>query len=456
MHGNAPSLSDGRAETPPAPFRLFGDDGTAMHQFIAELYPICRSITGDGVRQTLKLIRERIPITICEVPSGIQVFDWTVPPEWNIRDAYIKNSAGERVVDWRVCNLHIVSYSVPVHTRLSLSELKQHLHSDPERPDWIPYRTSYYNPTWGFCLKHSQLLALPEDEYEVCIDSTLQPGHLTYGELRLIGRSSDEVLISCHVCHPSLCNDNLSGIAVATAIAEHLGDLDLNYTYRFLFIPGTIGSITWLALNQAHLAKLKHGFVLTGVGDAGAPTYKLSRRGNADIDKAWAYVFKQGGGPFEMQPFSPFGYDERQYCSPGFDLPVGCFMRTPHGEYPEYHFSADNLDFVHAPALNESLSKALTAIDVLEHDGRYLNVKPFCEPKLGSYGLYKTTGGTSAGTYQMALLWLLNMSDGKTSLLDIATRSNLPWDTIKQALRALLDAGLLKQIDAPQVEPSKS
>ena len=455
MHGNALSLNAGKIQTAPAHSGLAIDDGSAMHRFIAELYPICRSITGDGVRQTLKRIRERIPITICEVPSGMQVFDWTVPPEWNIRDAYIKNSAGERVVDWRACNLHVVGYSVPVHAQMSLSELKRHLISDPDRPDWIPYRTSYYKPTWGFCLRHSQLLELPEDQYEVCIDSTLQPGHLTYGELRLIGRSSDEVLISCHTCHPSLCNDNLSGIAVATALAEHLADLDLHYTYRFLFIPGTIGSITWLALNQAHLAKLKHGFVLTGVGDSGTPTYKLSRRGDADIDKAWAYVLKQSGMAFEMQPFSPFGYDERQYCSPGFNLPVGCFMRTPHGQYPEYHFSADNLDFVHPRSLRDSLEKALTVIDVLEHDGRYLNLKPFCEPKLGNYGLYKTTGGTSAGDYQMALLWLLNMSDGENSLLDIAARSNLPWETVKQALRALTEAGLLKQMESPPSGPSK-
>lgn len=451
MHGAVRSQNVEKPGTPPAQRNLSADDdGRSMHQFISELYPICRSITGDGVRKTLNLILEHIPLTICEVPSGLQVFDWTVPLEWNILDAYIKNSAGKRIVDFRASNLHVVSYSIPVHERLDLSELRKHLFSDPQHPDWIPYRTSYYNPTWGFCLPHHQLLALPEDEYEVCIDSTLKSGHLTYGELLLRGRSPDEVLISCHLCHPSLCNDNLSGIAVAAALAERLGNMDLRYSYRFLFIPGTIGSIAWAAIHQPHLDKIKHGFVLTCVGDAGSPSYKLSRRGNAEIDKAWMYVLKQSGGAFEVQPFSPFGYDERQYCSPGLNLPVGCFMRTPHGRFPEYHTSADNLDFVCAASLKDSLTKALATIDVIEHNRNYLNLKPFCEPKLGDYGLYSMIGGRSAGEFQMALLWLLNMSDGENSLLDIADRANLPWETTKEAVRALSEVGLLKPIDAPK------
>jgi aminopeptidase-like protein len=288
---------------------------------------------------------------------------------------------------------------------------------------------------------------LPEDEYEVCIDSSLEPGHLTYGELRLNGRSSDEVLISCHVCHPSLCNDNLSGIAVATALAQRLETMDLRYSYRFLFIPGTIGSITWLALNQTRLDKIKHGFVLTCLGDAGSPTYKASRRGDAEVDKAWLYALQRSGGTFNVQPFSPFGYDERQYSSPGINIPVGLFMRTPHGKFPEYHTSADDLDFVCASSLNDSLAKVLATIDVLEHNRRYLNQKPFCEPQLGRYGLYRAVGGLSAGDYQMAVLWVLNMSDGENSLLDIAVRSNLPWEMIKQAARALNEAGLLKPVD---------
>jgi aminopeptidase-like protein len=420
-----------------------------MHRFISELYPICRSITGNGVRQTLNLMLEHIPLTICEVPSGLQVFDWTVPLEWNIRDAYIKNSAGERIVDFAASNLHVLGYSGPVHARIGLSELREHLFSDPQHPDWIPYRTSYYAPAWGFCLPHRQLLALPEDDYEVRIDSTLESGHLTYGELLLRGRSSEEVLISCHICHPSLCNDNLSGIAVACALAKHLGGMDLRYSYRFLFIPGTIGSITWAALRRSHLSKIKHGFVLTCVGDKGSPSYKTSRRGDAEIDCAWKYVLEQSGRAFKILPFSPFGYDERQYCSPGLNLPVGCFMRTPHGKFPEYHTSADDLSLVCPDSLDDSLAQALSTIDVIEHNRKYLNLKPYCEPKLGDYGLYSTIGGYSVGEFQMAILWLLNMSDGTNSLLDIATRGNLSWETVKEAVRALVEADLLKPAEEP-------
>jgi len=445
MHGSVATLSLDLADGPALHRDLSADDGgAAMHRFIAELYPICRSITGDGVRRSLALIREHIPITLCEVPSGLSVFDWAVPPEWNIRDAYIKNSAGERIVDFRASNLHVVSYSAPVKARMSLADLKPHLFSDPAHPDLIPYRTSYYKETWGFCLPHRQLMDLPEDEYEVCIDSTLAPGHLTYGQLRLIGQSSEEVLISCHVCHPSLANDNLSGIAVATALAQRLSAMTLRYSYRFLFIPGTIGAITWLSLNRARTNKIRHGFVMTCVGDSGRVTYKASRRGDAEIDQAWRYVLAQSGEDFEIRPFSPLGYDERQYCSPGFNLPVGCLMRTPHGEFAEYHTSADNLDFVKPAALADTLTKTLAAVDVIENNQRYSNLKPFCEPKLGDYGLYTTTGGLSADLRQKALLWLLNLSDGEHSLLDIAMRSNLPWHAVKEAARALTAAGLLK------------
>lgn len=448
MHDFVKQPRVGEIEAAAPPDLSADDDGTRMHEFISELYPICRSITGDGVRETLAMICRHIPLTKCELPSGMEIFDWTVPLEWNIGDAYIANKAGERVVDFRKSNLHVVSYSVPVHRRMSLAELKNHLHSNPAHPDWIPYRTSYYNATWGFCLTHNQMLSLSDDEYEVCIDATLTPGHLTYGDLRLIGQSSDEVLISCHICHPSLCNDNLSGIAVATALAQRLSRMSLRYSYRFLFVPGTVGPIAWLALNQMHVGRIKHGFVLTCVGDEGRPTYKRSRRGNAEIDRAWEYVLAQGGGDFEVRPFSPYGYDERQFCSPAFNLPVGCFMRTPHGEFPEYHTSADDLKLVRASSLKDSLTRALTVVDVIENDLTYLNQKPFCEPKLGKYGLYNGLGGRSATDYQMALLWLLNMSDGTNSVLDIAARSNLPWETMRQALRALGVAGLLTPVEA--------
>jgi aminopeptidase-like protein len=426
---------------------LSADGGQWMYRIVNELYPICRSITGDGVRQTLSIIGEFVPLQVCEVPTGLQVLDWTVPQEWNVRDAYIKNSAGERIVDFRASNLHVVGYSIPIHAHMRLAELKSHLFSDPDHPDWVPYRTSYYNPTWGFCLPHNQLVSLPDDDYEVCIDSSLKDGHLTYGELLVAGRTSEEVLISCHVCHPSLCNDNLSGIAVATALAQRIDKMDTRYSYRFLFVPGTIGAITWLGLCSRKVRNVRHGFILACVGDRGAPTYKCSRRESAEIDRAWSYVLMQGGTPFELQRFSPYGYDERQYCSPGFDLPIGCFMRTPFGTFPEYHTSADNLDFVCAESLNDTLQRALTVVDVLETNDRYVNQKPFGEPRLGHLALYDSMGGKLADDARMALLWLLNMSDGQTTVLDIASRSGLPWHAIKEALRALISVGLLKIAD---------
>src|SRR5579864_3104332 len=304
--------------------------GNTVYALIRDLYPICRSITGDGFRQTLKRLSQEIPLQIHEVPTGTQVFDWTVPREWNIRDAYVKNSQGERVIDFRQHNLHVVNYSVPVHRQMSLAELKPHLHSLPDRPEWIPYRTSYYTPNWGFCLPHRQLEQMPEDQYEVCIDSTLEEGSLTYGEYYLKGKAADEILISVHACHPSLCNDNLSGVSVATFLAAHLSGAELRYSYRFLFIPGTIGSITWLSLNESRVDRIRHGVVLTCVGDRGGFNYKKSRRGDAEIDRAFTHEL---GRPSAIHEFSPYGYDERQYCSPGFNLPVGCLMRTPHGKF---------------------------------------------------------------------------------------------------------------------------
>src|SRR6266852_2274879 len=308
-----------------------------MYGLIEELYPICRSITGDGLRSTLRRIQQEIPIEIREVPTGTPVFDWTVPREWNIRDAYIKNAAGDRVVDFRRSNLHVVNYSVPIRGRIALAELKEHLHTLPDRPDSIPYRTSYYKETWGFCLSQRDLDTLPDGEYEVMIDSSLEDGHLSYGEYLLPGESLDEVLISCHSCHPSLCNDNLSGIAVAVSLAQELAERPRHYSYRFLFIPGTIGAITWLSQNEDAISRIRHGLVLAGVGDPGRFSYKKSRRGTAEIDRAAVHVLEKSGHGFEIAEFSPYGYDERQYCSPGIDLPVGRFSRTPHGTFPEYH-----------------------------------------------------------------------------------------------------------------------
>jgi aminopeptidase-like protein len=420
--------------------------GKKMYELISELYPICRSITGNGNRETLQIIQEITPINIREISSGIQIFDWTVPKEWNIRDAYIKNSKGERIIDFAKSNLHVVNYSIPIQKRMSLQELQDHVFTLPDNPDWIPYRTSYYKEAWGFCLSHNQFLALKEDEYEVCIDSSLEPGHLTYGEYCLEGETSDEVLISSHICHPSLCNDNLSGIALAAFLEQYLCQRSLRYTYRFLFTPGTIGSIAWLWMNQRHVHSIKHGLVLACVGDEGKSTYKKSRQGTAEIDRAVMHVFRHSGMDYEVMDFSPYGYDERQFCSPGFNLPVGCLMRTPHGRFPEYHTSADNLDVVHPHYLADSFSKLLSVVYVLEHNKTYANQNPYCEPQLGKRGLYRPIGGqTHEAINELAMLWVLNLSDGHHSLLDIAERSDLEFDLVKRAADTLLEHVLLKE-----------
>jgi aminopeptidase-like protein len=420
------------------------EEGKEAYSVIEALYPICRSITGNGVRQSLRILQGTVPIGLHEVPTGTQVFDWTVPKEWNIRDAYIKNAAGERVVDFRRNNLHVLNYSVPVRRKMPLTELKPHLFVLPETPDWIPYRTSYYRETWGFCLSQKQLEGMREEEYEVLIDSTLEAGHLTYGEYRIPGATDEEVLISCHACHPSLCNDNLSGMATAARLAWLLRGVSLRYSYRFIWIPGTIGSITWLAGNEPILPRIKHGLVLSCIGDSGQFTYKRSRRGDAEIDRAVEQVLRHSGHHFELLDFTPYGYDERQYCSPGINLPVGCFMRTPNGRYIQYHTSADDLHFVSPSALGESLRQLLGIIQVLEGNGRYLNLSPKCEPQLGRRGLYRQMGGIKdAAAAEMAILWVLNLSDGAHDLLDIAVRSDIPFAQISRAADSLKEAELL-------------
>ncbi len=421
-------------------------EGKVLHDLVAHLYPICRSITGEGVRATLRYLQSFLPLEIHEVPSGTQVFDWTVPLEWNIKDAYIATVQGEKIVDLGQSNLHVVSYSLPIKGRIRREDLTGHLHSLPDRPDWIPYRTSYYKENWGFCLSHRQLERLTDSEYDVCIDSSLQPGHLSYGEVFLPGATPQEVLISAHVCHPSLCNDNLSGIAVATQIAQALSTVRRRYSYRFVFIPGTIGSITWLSRNQERVKLTRHGLVLTGVGDSGHITYKRSRQGNAPIDRVLSHVLTHTGDSHRVIDFYPYGYDERQYCSPGFNLPVGCFMRSSHGEYPEYHTSADNLDFVSAASLQNSLDILLKVLFVIENDTVVFSKNPYCEPQLGRRGLYRAIAGQKEGAKaEMALLWTLNMADGSHSLLDIAERAGTSFELIYDAAQTLSKHGLLKE-----------
>ncbi len=427
--------------------------GEEMFSLIERLFPICRSITGDGVRDTLQHISEHIPLDVHEVPTGTQVFDWSVPREWNIKDAYIKNSRGERVVDFRKCNLHIVSYSAPVHVKISLEELKNHLVTLPEQPDWIPYRTSYYQETWGFCLSHHQMLALEDDIYEVCIDSSLEDGSLTYGEYVLEGELEDEILLSSHICHPSLANDNLSGIALLTFLARNLLNQKRKYTYRFLFAPGSIGSLVWLARNEHHaLSKIKHGLIVSCVGDAGGPTYKRSRCGTAAIDRAVEHVLKHCGRQAVIEDFSPYGYDERQYCSPGFNLPVGLFERSKYGDFPQYHTSADNLDFIQSDYLSESYNMVAGILDVLELNARYINTNPKGEPQLGKRGLYNAIGGDSkAAQKKMAMFWVLNLSDGQHTLLDISERAGLPFEEIYAVSQILMEKGLLRKDEEESV-----
>jgi aminopeptidase-like protein len=446
----------GRSRVPTASGESGGERGSApegvglrMHQLMEELFPIARSLTGEGVRETLRRLDPVLPLEVTEVPSGTAVFDWTVPKEWNIRGGHIRNSKGETVVDFRDSTLHVVGYSVPVHRTVGLETLRRHVHTLPDHPDWIPYRTSYYEESWGFCMPHRLLESLPDDDYEVRIDSTLADGSLTYGEHFLPGESPDEVLISAHCCHPSLCNDNLSGIVVAAFLARALARTPRRLSYRFLFAPATIGAITWLARNEARVERIRHGLVLACIGDGGGFHYKRSRRGSAEIDRAAEYVLSRSGDPVETEDFSPYGYDERQYCSPGFDLPVGRLSRTPHGRFPEYHTSADDLDFVTPENLERSLARCLDVVEVLERNGRFRNTNPRCEPQLGRRGLIGSLGGTvDKGQAYMAMLWVLNLSDGEHDLLSIAERSGLAFDTIWAAARALRESGLLAPVES--------
>jgi aminopeptidase-like protein len=429
--------------------------GAAMHGVIQDLYPICRSITGEGFRESLRRLGKLAPISLHDIATGTPVFDWTVPKEWDIRDAWIADSSGRRVVDFRNSNLHVVSYSTPVRARMSLAELKPHLHTLAEQPDVIPYRTSYYSEDWGFCLTHRELQALADGEYEVCIDSTLAAGHLTYGECILPGAITDEILISIHSCHPSLANDNLSGMAVGAFLAQHLSNQPRRHTFRFLFIPGTIGSIAWLAAHEPEARRVRHGLVLSCLGDRGHSTYKRSRRGTALVDRAAAHVLRLAG-EHSVIDFAPYGYDERQYCSPGFDLPVGCLTRTPNGRFPEYHTSNDNLDFVTAESLEDSLTKVLAIVEILEHNRAYISLNPKCEPQLGRRGLYRNTGGASPKDFEMCLLWLLNMSDGRHTLLDVSERAAIPFATVRRAADELQDASLLRVFDRPHPMPDNT
>jgi aminopeptidase-like protein len=419
--------------------------GRDAYALMERLFPLCRSITGDGTRATFDILAEHVALQRTELPTGTRVFDWIVPDEWNIREAHVTAPDGTRVVDFADSSLHILNYSEPVRTTLPLEALREHLFTLPAQPDVIPYRTSYYTRTWGFCLPHRRLEQLPPGDYDVLIDSTLEPGHLTFAEVAIAGATDDEVLISTYVCHPSLANDNLSGIAVATMVARALaGRGDLRHSYRVVFAPGTIGPLSWLHCNRERLDRIRHGLALSCLGDRGGLTYKRSRRHEAPVNRAVETVLRDAGQPHRVLDWDPWGGDERQFCSPGFDLPVGTLMRTPHGEFDGYHTSADTLELISPEALEEAVETVLAVIDVLESDRTLSNLSPYGEPQLGRRGLFRSSGGAVASPEdEKALLWVLNLSDGDASLLDIAARSGLPYALIRRAAERLEQVELL-------------
>lgn len=423
--------------------------GQDLHAAMARLYPICRSITGPGLRQTLAILAEQVPgLSVHGVASGTPVFDWTVPPEWRIRDAWIKAPDGSKVVDFARCNLHVLNYSVPVRRTLSLDELRPHLFSLPDNPTWIPYRTSYYKREWGFCLAHRDLLRLQPGQYEVCVDSELDDnGRLEWGEVLLPGDTEDEVLLSTHVCHPSLCNDNLSGVVILAALAAAVAGVRRRYSYRVLFIPGGIGSVAWLSQNQERAAKIGAGLVMNCLGDDAPFTYKLSRRGNAEIDSAVRCVLRDAEVPYRIIGFTPYGYDERNWCSARFDLPVGSLTRSTHSTFPGYHSSGDDLDLVRPHVLGQSLAAYLSVLALLERNRRYVSLVPDAEAQLGKRGLYGMQGGLQRRARpEVAMLWVLNQSDGRRSILDAAWASGLPFEELADAADTLLQHGLLRAV----------
>lgn len=425
------------------------DDERELMALVTRLFPICRSITGSGLRSTLKILQEFIPLKLTEVPSGTQVFDWEVPLEWNIESARILDPHEQPVVDFADHNLHIVNYSEPISATLPLTELRPYLHVHARRPDWIPYKTSYYKRSWGFCLRQKDLQDWQAGNYRVEICSSLEPGSLTYGELVLPGASSREVLVFTHACHPSLANDNVSGLAITAKLAQWLAGQPRRYTWRFVFAPGTIGSLCWLRNNERDLGRIDHGLVLGLLGDRAPWTYKKSRRGDAAIDHIVPRTLRELDPASRIIEFEPYGYDERQLCSPGFNLPVGRLNRSVNDGYAQYHSSADDLSLVTAEAMGRSLSACRALAEAIEDswavDGhrRYVNLMPKGEPRLGKRGLYGAMGGNSPAQIELATLWVLNQSDGERSLLDISQRSGLDFETICQVARALEGAGLL-------------
>jgi aminopeptidase-like protein len=420
-----------------------------MYKLIEKLYPICRSITGDGVKETLNIIKEIIPINIKEIESKTKVFDWEVPLEWNIKDAYVKNSKGEKVIDFKQHNLHILNYSVPFKGKVSFNELDDHIFTIKEYPNWIPYRTSYYKKMWGFCMKYNDYLKLdPYDIYEVYIDSELKQGNLTYADLIIPGKCKKEILISTYICHPSMCNDVLSGIVVTIFLAKYLIEKDNYYTYRFVFIPETIGSIIYLS---KHLKELKEnvigGYVVTCVGDEGEFTYLKTRKDNQLVDKITLYILDNFQESYKVREYITCGSDERQYNYPGIDLNIGSLMKTKYHEFPEYHTSADNLNFVSEKGLTDSLNMYMKCINLFEINHFY-KTNTFCEPQLGKYGLYNNLGG-ECDKYNNnkidghLISKFLKYCDGDYDLIDISKKLNITHEISNIIISKLIKFNLI-------------
>jgi len=428
--------------------------GADAYALATELFPICRSLTGPGVRETLRILQRELPdLTLHEVPSGTRCFDWTVPPEWSIREAYIADEDGRRVVDFANHTLHVVGYSTPVDAVMGLDELRPHLHSLPELPDAIPYVTSYYKERWGFCLSHRQLQSLAPGQYRVRIDSTLAPGSLTYGELLIPGQRDDEIFLSTYVCHPSMGNNELSGPVVTTEIARWLGSLkDRRYSYRIVFIPETIGSLVYLSRNLADMKRrIVAGFNVTCVGDDRAYSYLPSRQTDTLADRAALHSLRHQAGAegFVRYSFLDRGSDERQYCSPGVDLPVATIMRSKYGAYPEYHTSLDDLSLISPAGLSGGISAIAKAILAIETNGRY-RATVLGEPQLGRRGLYPTLGTRDGNLVVRKLMGVLAYSDGKHDLLAIADLMGVPVWELSEVAQQLLAHELLADCDAEQ------
>lgn len=419
-----------------------------IRNYLERLWPILRSITGDGARETHQILSELVPLETMEIPSGHEFFDWVVPPEWVFYKAVLTGPDGQMICDAALNNLHVLNYSIPFQGEIDRAELENHLYSLPEQPDAIPYVTSYYKPRWGFCLTHSTRQALPEGKYQVHIDTELKVGSLTISECVLPGETDQEVLISSYTCHPSLGNNELSGPLTAAFLYRRLAALpNRRLTYRFVFVPETIGSILYLWLRGRHLReKLVAGYVLTCTADRGDFTYKTSRQENAACDKAALFALQEACTAYKQVAFSPSnGSDERQYCSPGFNLPIGSLMRTMYGEYPEYHTSLDNMDFICPEALQGTVNMYANICHILDGNRKLLNLFPYGEPKLDKRGLYSTYGVShNELLFFEAVLWVLNYSDGVHDLIDIATKSGLVFDLVKQAAIACEREGLLQ------------